>query len=83
MTSYKSPTDALADLVEGNSGNVDLLIKDIFGGFANFLPIDNELIASSCANLHGGEPVEDVDISKSLMIAIMFNTVQVATMLAR
>ena len=60
------------------------MIKDIFGGFANQLPIDNELIASSCAKLHmNNSPVKDKDIAKSLMMAIMYNTVQDASMLAR
>jgi len=84
MTEWKSPTEALDNLYDGSWGSVDLLIKDIFGGFANQLPIDNELIASSCAKLHlNNVPVKDKDLAKSLMLAIMFNTIQDASMLAR
>lgn len=87
LTNYQYPDEALRGAIEGQNETVDLAVGDIYGGSYPAVGLSAQMIASSFGKVRGKrqtdlEKIKDCDISRSLLVMIARNFLQIGYLLA-
>lgn len=82
---YTCPEQAINDALQGNTQDIDLSIKDIFGGIYDTFDLPEDLIASSFGKVKKIKNIKELDkkdISRSLMTLFCLCNGQIMSLLA-
>ncbi|KAF2346930.1 Type II pantothenate kinase [Trinorchestia longiramus] len=85
LTGCESFEEAIALAAEGNSHNVDKLVKDIYGGDYTRFGLSGNLVASSFGNMNVSEKRDKVcksDLAHATLVTITNNIGSIAMMVA-
>jgi pantothenate kinase len=80
-------TEIMSLAQKGNNGNVDLLVKDIYGGGASNIGLHKDIIASSFGKIsdlmQNKNEIKKEDVAKSLLTMICFHIGQLAYLVGK